>query len=194
LDNYEVKIMSEATYKVGIIARLFGVSERRIQQLAKDGIIPKAEKGKYELVGCVRGYIAFLQERAFGKDVMTIDAHQERARLLKAQADKTELEVKMLNRDLIPVEEARIVWAGMVMTCRAKILSIPTRGAQIVTGLTEFHEVENALREFSNEILNEFSLYDPKSSRIIDSRGGEAVCAPAIDDSKPVGGQLPAAE
>lgn len=184
--------MSEPTYKVGVIARLFGVSERRVQQLAKDNIIPKSVKGKYELVGCVRGYIGFLQERAFGKEVMAIDAHQERARLLKAQADKTELEVKMLSRDLIMVEEARMAWAGMVMTCRAKILSIPTRGAQIVAGLTEFHEVENALRELANEILNEFSLYDPKSSRGIDTGGGETVCAAAVNDGEPVGGQAPA--
>ncbi|NBO20220.1 MAG: hypothetical protein EBV03_13575, partial [Proteobacteria bacterium] len=116
----------------------------------------------------------------------------ERARLLKAQADKTELEVKMLSGNLISVEEARHAWAGMVMTYRAKILSIPTRGAQIVAGLTEFHEVENALKGLANEILNEFSDYDPKSSRGIDTRGGEAVCAAAVNDSEPVGGQSPA--
>jgi phage terminase Nu1 subunit (DNA packaging protein) len=186
--------MSEPTYKVGVIARLFGVSERRVQQLAKDGIIPKAEKGKYDLVGCVRGYIGFLQERAFGKELVTIDAHQERARLLKAQADKTELEVKMMNRNLIPVEEVRAFWSGMAVACRARLMSFPTRGAHIATGLKEFHEVENALRELVHEALNELSLYDPETSSGIDTRGGEALSAAALANGEPVGGQIPAAE
>lgn len=184
--------MSEPTYKVSVIARLFGVSERRVQQLAKDGIIPKAEKGKYELVGCVRGYIAFLQERAFGKDVMTIDAHQERARLLKAQADKTELEVRVMNRDLIPVEEVRAYWAGMAVACRARLMGFPTRGAHIATGLKEFHEVENALRELVHEALNELSLYDPEQSSGINTRGGEAVSTATVINGQPVGGSIPA--
>ena len=186
--------MSEPSYKVGVIARLFGVSERRVQQLAKDGIIPKADKGKYELVGCVRGYIGFLQERAFGKELVTIDAHQERARLLKAQADKTEIEVKVMNRSLIPVEEVRAYWSGMAVACRARLMGFPTRAAHIAIGLKEFHQVENALREEVEEVLNELSLYDPKHSNGIDTRSGEAVCAAALPDSEPVGGQIPAVE
>ena len=186
--------MSEPVYKVGVIARLFGVSERRIQQLAKDGIIPKAEKGKYELVGCVRGYIAFLQERAFGKDVMTIDAHQERARLLKAQADKTELEVKMLNRTLIPVEEVKSDWSAMAVAFRTRLLGLPTRGAHSATGLKEFHEVEQALRELVHEALNELSLYDPEANSSTHTQGSAAGGPAAVDNGQPVGGSLPATE
>jgi recombination protein RecA len=46
---------------------LFGISERRVQQLAQEGIIPKPDTNQYELVGCVRSYINYLQQRAFGK-------------------------------------------------------------------------------------------------------------------------------
>jgi phage terminase Nu1 subunit (DNA packaging protein) len=59
--------------------------------LAKDGIIPKAEKGKYDLIAATRAYIKYLQERATGRDIEPQDTYVERARLLKAQADKTEL-------------------------------------------------------------------------------------------------------
>jgi hypothetical protein len=47
-------------YKVAVIARFLNLTERRVQQLARDGIIPKPEKGKYDLVGCVQGYIGYL--------------------------------------------------------------------------------------------------------------------------------------
>ena len=33
-------------YKVAVIARFLNLTERRVQQLARDGIIPKPEKGK----------------------------------------------------------------------------------------------------------------------------------------------------
>ena len=78
--------MSTPAYPVSTIAKLFNLTERRVQQLASDGVIPKADRGKYDLVACVRGYIGFLQDRAFGKEVIHADAHQERARLLRAQA------------------------------------------------------------------------------------------------------------
>ena len=42
-------------HKVAVIARFLNLTERRVQQLARDGIIPKAEKGKYDLVRCVAG-------------------------------------------------------------------------------------------------------------------------------------------
>lgn len=55
------------SYPVSTIAKLFGLTERRVQQLAKDGIIAKLKKNQYELVGSVRAYINYLQRRAFGK-------------------------------------------------------------------------------------------------------------------------------
>ena len=80
-------------HKVAVIARFLNLTERRVQQLARDGIIPKAEKGKYDLVRCVQNYVRYLQERAYGNGDTAHDTHHERARLIKAQADKTELEV-----------------------------------------------------------------------------------------------------
>ena len=74
------------SYPVSTIAKLFGLTERRVQQLAQEGIIPKPEKNQYELVGSVRSYIDYLQQRAFGKGAVPQDTHLERARLLKAQA------------------------------------------------------------------------------------------------------------
>jgi len=45
-----------------VIARLLDLSERRIQQLSREGVIPKAERGQYDLVGAVRGYVAYLRD------------------------------------------------------------------------------------------------------------------------------------
>lgn len=52
---------ARADYPGKLIARLLNITERRLQQLAREGIVPKAAHGKYPLAGCVRGYIMYLQ-------------------------------------------------------------------------------------------------------------------------------------
>lgn len=103
------------TCKVTALARLLNVTERRVQQLAKDGIISKPLKGKYDLVGCVQGYIRYLQDRDSAKGVAAIDSHLERARLIKAKADKTEIEVEALMATYIQAAEVERIWCAMVL-------------------------------------------------------------------------------
>ncbi len=167
--------MSTPSYPVSTIAKLFNLTERRVQQLAKDDIIPKPDKGKYDLVGCVRGYIQYLQERALGKEALPVDAHQERTRLLKAQADKAELEVKTLMNTLIPAEEVEVTWSGLITRFRSRMLSIPTRAAHSLLPLKSFHEIEQMLKEMIHGALDELSRYDPDEEHsFIDQEGGEA--------------------
>jgi len=59
---------AKATYPVNVIAKLLDLTPRRVQHLANEGVIPRAEKGRYELVSAVRGYIRYLRDRAMGKD------------------------------------------------------------------------------------------------------------------------------
>jgi hypothetical protein len=49
---------------IAVIAKLLDLSERRIQQLGREGVIPKPERGQYDLVGAVRGYVNYLREQA----------------------------------------------------------------------------------------------------------------------------------
>lgn len=54
--------MAATTYPAKIIAKLFGITERRLQQLVKDGTLPSAGRGEYELAAVVQAYIAHLKE------------------------------------------------------------------------------------------------------------------------------------
>ena len=48
------------------LAAVLGISARRVQQLAQDGILDTVERGKFELGAAVQAYIRFL-----GRDAMT---------------------------------------------------------------------------------------------------------------------------
>jgi phage terminase Nu1 subunit (DNA packaging protein) len=177
-------------YPVSTIAKLFGISERRVQQLAQDGIIPKPEKNQYELVGSVRAYINYLQQRAFGKGVAPQDTHLERARLLKAQADMAEIELAQRTGELVTVERVEADWLAMVAACRAKLLGIPTKSAYQISNLKDTHEIEKFLKRTIHEALTELATYEPDDEDISaddeDSDGG--MDATAGTDSEPVGG------
>jgi hypothetical protein len=44
------------------LARYMGVTPRRVQQLAKEGIIEKAGRGGYDIIRCLAMYVAYLGE------------------------------------------------------------------------------------------------------------------------------------
>ena len=47
----------------------FGISPRRIQQLANDGVIPKSIKGQYNLIVCIQRYISYLKDQVIAQRV-----------------------------------------------------------------------------------------------------------------------------
>ncbi|MFN3156930.1 helix-turn-helix domain-containing protein [Marivita cryptomonadis] len=43
--------MSSTSQPIGVIAKLLDLSERRVQQLSREGVIPKVNRGQYDLIG-----------------------------------------------------------------------------------------------------------------------------------------------
>lgn len=52
---------ARSDYPGSVLAKLLNITERRLQQLAREGIIPKSNHGKYPLAGVIRGYVIYLQ-------------------------------------------------------------------------------------------------------------------------------------
>ncbi len=177
-------------YKVGVVARFLKLTDRRVQQLARDGIIPKPEKGKYDVVGCVHGYIDYLQARAFGKEVGSVDMYSERGRLLKLQADKAQLELDMMRSKLISADEVEELWATLLATFRARLLAVPTRAAHLVLHLKEFYAIEQSLRDLVCDVLTELARNDTHQQIRSDGAGEspKALEAPATTESQSMGG------
>ena len=63
------------------LAAVLGISTRRVQQLAQDGILDTVERGKFELGAAVQAYIRFL-----GRDAMTEEDKKLESAKRKAEA------------------------------------------------------------------------------------------------------------
>lgn len=46
---------------VHLLAYYLNISPRRVQQLVRRGIIPRARKGKYSLISCIHDYLSYLR-------------------------------------------------------------------------------------------------------------------------------------
>jgi hypothetical protein len=88
-----------------------------------------------------------------------LDLTQERARLAKAQADKTELQLEVENGNLLPVDEVESVWSDVTTAIRAKLLSLPTRISPQLQDLSQ-PEMESVMQEQIYEALEELSETD----------------------------------
>ena len=147
------------TCSVNAIAQILNLKPRRVQALAQTGIIPKPEHGKYNLPGCIMAYSKYINDRT-SKDDPSQKINKARIRLLEAQAAKAEMELQNCSKDYARITHVEKVLSNMLLTFRARILAIPYRAAALLTGVKEFYEIEQTLKQLLTEALNELSNYD----------------------------------
>ncbi len=183
--------MSESSprYPAKVIARLLKLSERHVRNLVKDGVIPPPERGgRYDLITSVQGYVTYLRERTMGKELAQTDAHLERTRLLRAQADRTELEVSELKGVMIPADEVVEEWQQMIGNARARMLGLPSKVAHLVLTAETFSEAEDIIQTQVHEVLNELSG-NGLPTRKRKKQDTQDMVAPAKANGKRVGRQ-----
>jgi hypothetical protein len=158
----EINNMSDApTYPVGTIAKLLLLTERRVQQLTKEGVIPKAERGRYELAPAVQGYIRYLNERSRGSDEDVANYERERARKTRAQADEAEERVRLMRGQSHDAEAVAFYMGKSIAATRARLLSIPNATAAAVSESSDPEECRRILSNACREAAQELSEYDP---------------------------------
>lgn len=164
--------MAEPTKKnlqgSAIIAKLFGVTERRVQQLAQEGIIPAAQKRpyKFDLLQTVQAYVKYLSDKANGKEQKSTDTVQAEADKLRAEADLkqskakiAELQLNELEGKMHRSEDVEAMTNDLVYTVRAMLLALPGRLAMDVVKVNSANEASALIRSECNKVLDELAEY-----------------------------------
>lgn len=178
-----------------IIAKLFGVTERRVQQLAKEGVIPAAQQRpyKFDLLPTVQSYIKHLSDKANGKEQKSTDTVQAEADKLRAEADLKQSKAKIADMQLKELEgkmhrseDVEAMTNDLVYTVRSMIMALPGRLAMDVVQLTNANEASALIRSECYKILNELAdyKYDPEAyqRRVRDREGWSATLEDEADD------------
>ncbi len=158
------------TYSIETISKLLMLSERRCQQLVGEGIIPKKERGQYDLVESVQGYVKFLRERAFG-GVANTDMHSEKTRLVVAQANIAEMNDAEMRGDLVRVDEIRRAVFTAARGVRNSLQTVADRLAVPIAGESDHHEIHDMIESELNQILGD-----------MDKQWAHLVAEPVVDE------------
>jgi phage terminase Nu1 subunit (DNA packaging protein) len=163
--------VSAATQPIGVIARLLDLSERRVQQLSREGVIPKAERGQYDLIGSVRGYVRYLRDQALKAQAGAPDYAAERARFIRARADLAEMEAEEKRRALIAAEQIEAAWIAVLALLRTRLLALPDRLAPQAFEQTTVGDTRNLIRATIREVLDDLAQPDIELEADIDLAG-----------------------
>ena len=159
-----------------IIAKLFDLDVHRVQQLAKEGILPAASQRtyKFDLLPPVKAYIRYLRDRANGKEAKTADTVKAEADKLRAEADLkqskakiAELQLKELEGKMHRSEDVEALTNDLVYTARSMIMALPGRLAMDVVQAGSANEASALIRTECYKILDELAgyQYDPEAYR-----------------------------
>lgn len=180
------------TVPLAVVAFAIDRVPSRVVQLVRQGILPTPiERGKYDLIACVRAFILHQQDR--GRSRSSQEA--ERTRLLKAQADKMEMEVLTLGRQLIPADHVVLAWQKLIAAARARLLAMPSQLAPQLAGINEIQAIKDHITESVREALEELSRFElGKVSRRSRANSRNVVAATAETNDSGVGKHKPTTE
>lgn len=167
-----------------MVAKLFNLTVRRIQQLTQDGVLATElvdKKRKYDLLLTVQRYIAYLQEKVVKKGENKDDAQNE-SRKIKADADLraakaeiADMELKELRGEMHRSEDVEAMTTDLVFTIRSMMLALPGRLAIDLAKITKPAEISESIKQEIHAILLELSNYqydaDAYKKRVRDRQG-----------------------
>jgi phage terminase Nu1 subunit (DNA packaging protein) len=146
------------TFPLDTICKLLDLTPQRVSQLVNMGVLPRKERGRYELVPVVRSYVKYLRDRAIKGDVQSGDDYAtHRARLTKAKADMAEMEREQMAARLLPANDVEKAWTDVVANMRTKVLAIPTNAAADTQAARNLVEAKQVLKEKVNDALAELA-------------------------------------
>lgn len=167
-------------YKVDVIANLFGVSVRRVQQLTQEGIISTVQTSqgrRYELAPTIQKYIKYLSDKAYGKSKSEAEAKLKEQKLRaevalkESQGELHRLRTEIAAGTYVSVEEVKVDYSRFFIAFKKFAMSIPSKLAGRLSGFVdpvEVRQLENEMQKDITKLLKSFVI-----SAIIEEKSKE---------------------
>ena len=157
------------------LAKLLGITDRHLRNLANEGIIKKTEKGKYLFFESVQGYIEYIES----KNDADVDLKDEKIReeikkienirtmclvleKIKKDTELKDLKIKELKNQLHPASIIEKVMTDSLMNLKGRLLSLSNRLAPQLIALDNLGEIQEVIQDSILEALEELSEYNPE--------------------------------
>ena len=148
-----MKVDSSTQLGANAMAGVLGITARRLQQLVKEGHVGRVQSGRYELGPTVRDYLAFSQA---SKSEEAIDFYLQRARKMRAEADRIELELATQRREYIHATHVERILERFASEAAASFEAAPGRIRNRIPHLSskEIDIIKTVLAGTRNAVAN----------------------------------------
>lgn len=184
---------------VAVIAKIFGVTTRRIEQLKAEGIIQGHGKPtKYDLLPTIQAYIRYLSDKANGREKKETTAELEEQKLRaevelkEAKAAQAVLQLKELQGKLHLASDVEAIMTDIVFQLRAQLMALPGQLAVDLSGTHTAPEQSETVRRAVYTILESLAnyKYDPEQyrKRVMERQGWEDRTVNEDGETEPTAG------
>jgi len=149
---------NDTTVKTTALAAIVGVSARRIQQLAQDGVLESDGKGQFKLYDSVQ---RFIEMRSREKELTKSEKDRDEAEvsMKKAKAIVAVLEAKELQGKMHRSEDLAAFTEDLIFTIRGMLLALPGRLAVDAAATSTAADAAELIRQEVYKVMEELSRY-----------------------------------
>ncbi|MFI4962630.1 MAG: hypothetical protein ACHP6H_02090 [Legionellales bacterium] len=141
------------------LAKLLGLTDRRIRQLVDLNVISREHNGEYKIATVIPAYIEYLRQQTLAGN--TVEYKLEHALLTQVKRQKEELQLKELQGELIRKADVEIDAFNFGRQIRDSILNVIPRITSLVAAETNPTIVQNILTTEVTKALETISTDEP---------------------------------
>ena len=135
-ESAKITNIDSTTVSAAVLGDMFGVSDRRIRQMAEEGIVARAAKGRYKLVDSIKNYLLTVKLAAEGVGVDLADGEinleEEKGLHERVKRHISELKLQIMKGGLHKAQDVEIVMTDMLVAFKTRMMNIPSKVAPIL--------------------------------------------------------------
>jgi phage terminase Nu1 subunit (DNA packaging protein) len=164
-ETEKVDDISRITVSAGVLGKIIGVSDRRIRQLADEGILTKVSSGRYSMQESLHSYILNLRvandaDRGQRDLEDKLDYALEKAMHERVKRHMSELQYALMKGNVHRAEDVEAVMTNMLTNFKTKILNLPSKVTPLLVNRSDKKYILELLTAEFSEALEELSNYN----------------------------------
>lgn len=159
--------IEDGVVRVEVLAHLFGVTVRRVQQITQEGIIKTTDAKsngrtcrRYPLAPAISNYIQHLSEKANGrgKTDKEVELREQKLEadiaLRESQGELHRLKTAIATGDYVSIEEVQMDYEKFFLVFKKFATSLPSRMMSMIAADLDPAESRRVEKELTNEVRN----------------------------------------
>ena len=157
--------ISAITVSASVLSEIIGIGDRRIRQLADEGILIRASKGRYNLKMSMKNYILTLKvamDRGVENPDEKLTLEEVKAQHEIVKMHMAQIRLSLMQGEVHKSSDVERVMLDMLSTFRARLLNLPPKVAPLLVMRDNADLIRQMITAEVYEALKDLTDYNPK--------------------------------